>query len=54
MRLRQQKYLNNIIEQDRRFIKNRICSMLRFKSFGTATFILTGVEAMHMMKEETR
>ncbi|PGC24252.1 IS6 family transposase, partial [Bacillus pseudomycoides] len=52
MRLRQQKYLNNIVEQDHRFIKKRIRSMLGFKSFGTATFILAGVEAMHMIKKE--
>ena len=52
MQLRQQKYLNNIVEQDHRFIKKRIRSMLGFKSFGTATFILAGVEAMHMIKKE--
>ncbi|UNT71731.1 IS6 family transposase (plasmid) [Bacillus sp. N447-1] len=52
MRLRQQKYLNNIVEQDHRFIKKRIRSMLGFKSFDTATSILSGVEAMHMIKKE--
>lgn len=52
MRLRQQKYLNNIVEQDHRFIKKRIRSMLGFKSFDTATFILSGVEAIHMIKKE--
>ncbi|EJQ37394.1 hypothetical protein IEE_05326 [Bacillus cereus BAG5X1-1] len=52
MRLRQQKYLNNIVEQDHRFIKKRIRSMLGFKCFDTATSILSGVEAMHMMKKE--
>lgn len=52
MRLRQQKYLNNIVEQDHRFIKKRICSMLGLKSFDTATSILSGVEAMHMIKKE--
>ncbi|MED0906612.1 DDE-type integrase/transposase/recombinase, partial [Bacillus nitratireducens] len=51
MRLRQQKYLNNIVEQDHRFIKKRIRSMLGLKSFDTATSILSGVEAMHMMKK---
>ena len=49
---RQLKYLNNIVEQDHRFIKKRIRSMLGFKSFRTATSILAGVEAMHMMKKE--
>ncbi|OFD83991.1 Integrase catalytic region [Bacillus mycoides] len=51
MLLRQQKYLNNIAEQDHRFIKKRIRSMLGFKCFDTATSILSGVEAMHMIKK---
>lgn len=52
MQLRQEKYLNNIVEQDHRFIKKRICSMLGIKCFDTATSILSGVEAMHMIKKE--
>jgi IS6 family transposase len=52
MQLRQQKYLNNIVEQDHHFIKKRIRSMLRLKSFDTAISILSGVEAMHMIKKE--
>ncbi|OOQ93098.1 IS6 family transposase, partial [Bacillus mycoides] len=52
MQLRQQKYLNNIVEQDHRFIKKRIRSMLGLKSFDTAISILSGVEAMHMIKKE--
>lgn len=52
MQLRQQKYLNNIVEQNHRFIKKRIRSMLEFKSFDTAKSILSGVEAMHMIKKE--
>ena len=46
------KYLNNIVEQDHRFIKRRVIPMLGFKSFNTATSILSGVEAMHMIKKE--
>ncbi|PEP89604.1 DDE-type integrase/transposase/recombinase, partial [Bacillus toyonensis] len=42
----------NIVEQDHRFIKGRIYSMLGFKSFQTAMSILNGVEAMHMIKKE--
>ncbi|MDR4904249.1 DDE-type integrase/transposase/recombinase, partial [Bacillus mycoides] len=45
------KYLNNIVEQDYRFIKKRIHSMLGFKSFKTATSILIGMEVMHMIKK---
>ncbi|MHA2896550.1 DDE-type integrase/transposase/recombinase, partial [Bacillus cereus] len=33
--IRQIKYLNNVVEQDHRFIKKRVRSMLGFKSFGT-------------------
>ncbi len=52
IKTRQLKYLNNIVEQDHRFIKRRIHSMLGFKSFQTAVSILSGVEAMHMIKKE--
>ncbi|MEH7051347.1 DDE-type integrase/transposase/recombinase, partial [Bacillus pseudomycoides] len=41
----------NIVEQDPRFIKKRVRSMLGFKSFKTATSILSGVEVMHMIKK---
>jgi transposase-like protein len=46
------KYLNNIVEQDHRFIKKRIRPMLGFKSYKTSASILSGVEAMHMVKKE--
>ncbi|WP_028402402.1 IS6 family transposase, partial [Ectobacillus panaciterrae] len=52
MQVRQQKYLNNIVEQDHRFIKKRVRSMLGLKSFRTANFILSGIEAMHMIKKK--
>jgi transposase, IS6 family len=52
MQLRQKKYLNNIVEQDHRFIKKRVRSMLGLKSFRTATYILSGIEAMHMIKKK--
>ncbi|MBJ8055908.1 IS6 family transposase [Bacillus cereus] len=51
IQIRQVKYLNNIVEQKHRFIKKRVRSMLGFKSYETATSILSGVEAMHMMKK---
>lgn len=40
-----------MVEQYHRFIKKRVRSMLGFKSFKTATSILSGVEAMHMIKK---
>ncbi|MGQ8867034.1 IS6 family transposase, partial [Bacillus sp. NA_145.1] len=51
IQLRQVRYLNNIVEQDHRFIKKRVRSMLGFKSYKTATSIVSGVEAMHMIKK---
>ncbi|MED2777595.1 IS6 family transposase, partial [Bacillus thuringiensis] len=49
--LRVKKYLNNIIEQDHRFIKKRIRNMLGLKSWRTATKMIAGIEAMHMIKK---
>ena len=40
IQIRQVKYLNNIVEQDHRFIKKRVRSMLGLKSFRTATSII--------------
>ena len=51
IQIRQVKYLNNIVEQDHRFIKKRVRSMLGFKSFRTAKAIISGIEAMHMVKK---
>lgn len=51
MQLRQQKYLNNIVEQDHRFIKKRVRSMLGLKAFRTAKQIICGVEVMYMLKK---
>ena len=50
--IRQQKYLNNIIEQDHRFIKKRVRSMLGLNSFPTAKKILSSMEAMHMLRKK--
>ena len=50
--MRQIKYLNNIVEQEHRFIKKRVRSMLGFKSYQTVVSILRGVEAMYMIKKE--
>ena len=51
IQLRRVKYLNNIVEQDHRFIKKRVRSMLGLKSFSTATSVISGIEAMHMIKK---
>ncbi len=44
VKIRQCKYLNNIVEQDHRFIKRRIRPMLGFKSFRSAHATLAGIE----------
>jgi transposase-like protein len=51
IRLRQIKYLNNIVEQDHRAIKRLIRPMLGFKVFRCARIILDGIETMHMIKK---
>ncbi|MFY2822315.1 DDE-type integrase/transposase/recombinase, partial [Ruegeria sp. MALMAid1280] len=45
------KYLNNIIEQDHRFIKRRIRPMLGFKSFASAASALAGIELVNMIRK---
>jgi IS6 family transposase len=45
------KYLNNIIEQDHRFIKKRVRACLGYRSFDTAERTLQGVEAVNMMRK---
>lgn len=52
IQLRQVKYSNNTVEQDHRFIKKRACSMLGLKSFPTTAYILSGIEAMYMIKKK--
>src|SRR5215510_15594745 len=49
--LRQCKYLNNIIEQDHRFIKRRVNPGPGFFSFNTARRTIGGYEAMNMIRK---
>jgi transposase, IS6 family len=49
--LRQVKYLNNIDEQDHRFIKRRVKAGLGFFSFETAWNTLQGYEGMNMIRK---
>ena len=48
---RQSKYLNNIVEQDHRFIKRRVKPGLGFGSFNTARRTIKGYEAMNMIRK---
>lgn len=47
--IRQNKYLNNLIEQDHRNIKRRIHPMLGFKHFRRAQTLLSGIELVSML-----
>jgi transposase-like protein len=49
--LKQSKYLNNVVEQDHRFVKRRVKLGLGFDSFHTAQRTLRGYEAMHMIRK---
>jgi putative transposase len=51
IKIRQIKYLNNIVEQDHRGVKRVTRPMLGFKSFEAAQSTLTGIELMHMLKK---
>ncbi|MBF0311953.1 MAG: IS6 family transposase [Oligoflexia bacterium] len=49
--IRECKYLNNIVEQDHRFIKKIIRPMLGFKNFNYARITLAGIEIVRMIKK---
>ena len=49
--LRQNKYLNNIVEQDHRAIKRLVKPGMGFSSFNTARRTLRGYEAMNMIRK---
>ncbi len=49
--LRQNKYLNNRIEQDHRFIKRLVNPSMGLGSFNTARRTLRGYEAMNMIRK---
>jgi transposase-like protein len=51
VKIRQCKYLNNIVEQDHRFIKRIIRPMLGFKSFWSARATLAEIELWRMLKK---
>jgi len=45
------KYLNNIVEQDRRAVKRRIRPMMGFKALRSARATLDGIETAHMIRK---
>jgi len=51
IKIRQVKYLNNVVEQDHRAIKRITRPMLGFKDFRCARIIPSGIEVMHMIRK---
>ena len=50
--IRRIKYLNNLIEQDHRFIKRKTKPMMGFKNFWSAFATLAGIEIIHMIHKK--
>jgi transposase InsO family protein len=51
VKVRTNKYLNNLIEQDHRAIKRRCASMAGFKSFKNAAITIAGIELAHRIRK---
>ncbi len=51
MKLRQIKYLNNIVEQDHRGIKRLVKPGMGFGSFNTARRTIRGYETLNMVRK---
>jgi transposase-like protein len=51
VRIRSSQYLNNVVEQDHRRIKQRIRPMLGFKRFETAAVTIRGIELAQKIKK---
>jgi transposase-like protein len=52
VRVRSCKYLNNVVEQDHRRIKQRIRPMLGFERFETAAVTIRGIELAEQIKKQ--
>ena len=50
--VRTSKYLNNLVEQDHRRVKQRMRPMLGLKSFRTAAVVISGIELAEKIKKE--
>src|SRR5215471_1903323 len=51
VKVRSCKYLNNIVEQDHRRVKQRLGAMLGLKSFGNAAVVIGGIELAAPIKK---
>ena len=50
-KVRTSKYLNNLVGQDHRRVKQRIYPMLGFKNFGSAAVTISGIELVQKIKQ---
>ncbi len=50
-KIRPSKYMNNIVEQDHRFIKRRVSPGLGFGSYPTAWRTIQGYETINMIRK---
>jgi len=46
------KYLNNIVEQDRRWIKRVLKPKLGLQNFESALALISGIEIMHLLHKQ--
>ena len=51
VQVRSSKYLNNLIEQDHRRVKQRLRPMLGLKSFRTAAVVISGIELAEKIRK---
>lgn len=52
--IRQCKYLNNLVEQDHRFVKRKMHQAMGFENHLTASKTIAGLEMWHMLKKGQR
>ena len=50
-KIRQCKYLNNVVEQDHRFVKRKMRQAMGFETHRTATRTIAGLELWRMLKK---
>jgi transposase-like protein len=50
--MRFSKYLNNVVEQDHRHIKQRVRAILGFRRFETAVITIMGIELAEKIRKQ--
>ena len=54
IKIRQCKYLNNVVEQDHRFVKRKMHQSMGFENHRTASKTIAGIELWRMLKKGQR